>query len=289
VSLSDPTVGSLLNRYYVPVYVSNEDYEPNGTASTFEKTELRRIFNEGYAAKMSVGSVHVYVINPEGHLIDSMHVAEAAQAPKLIGMLERNAKKLGTPAGEPVLKPASPAPPKTEMNALLLHLTARYLERKGNDFVPIESSSGDWTALPSEDWITLKPEAWAKLLPVDAPRVGMTWEVEKEVAASLLTHFYPPTENWDLHTNRMDEQALRATVDEVKNGVAEIRLTGRLKMKHSFYHKEDANFAQANVLGYLQVETGKRRIRSLRMVTEQASYGDDRRQLPYGVAVESRQ
>ena len=49
----------------MPVYLSNEDYAPKGAATPEEKRELRRIFSEGYAAKMSVGTVHVYILSPD--------------------------------------------------------------------------------------------------------------------------------------------------------------------------------------------------------------------------------
>src|SRR5262249_4023645 len=161
-------------------------------------------------AKMSVGTVHVYVLNPEGHLIDSMHVAQAAQASNLIAMLERDVQKLGTPAGGPVIKPSAPSPPQAEPNTLRLHLIAPYRERKGDDYALIETISGDWSALPSEDWIVLKPEQWTKLLPTADPKMGTIWDVEKGVVTTLLLHFYPPTENSDLNTNRLDEQMLKA-------------------------------------------------------------------------------
>ena len=91
VSLSNNRVISLLNGSYVPVFVSNEDYAEHGSATPQEKTELRCIFREGYAAHLSVGTVHAYLLDPAGHLRDSLHTADAAIPEKLIAMLERNA------------------------------------------------------------------------------------------------------------------------------------------------------------------------------------------------------
>src|SRR5580765_7646930 len=94
--LSNTKVISLLNSYFVPVYTANEDYSAKGSAPPEEKAERNRIFQEGYTAKWSVGTVHVYLLNPEGHLMDSMHVAEAAKATSLIAMLEKAISALKT-------------------------------------------------------------------------------------------------------------------------------------------------------------------------------------------------
>jgi hypothetical protein len=286
VSLSNPQVISLLNRYYVPVYVSNEDYQQKGSALPDEKAALRVIFSEGYQAKMSVGTVHVYVLNPDGHLLESMHVAQASRAENLTAMLERSVQKLGTPAGEPIVKPASQSTPKVEADSLLLRLVARYLNRKGNDYTLVEATGGDWSALPSEDWIVLKPSQWAKLLPAHEPKIGDIWRIDRDIASTLLTHFYPPTENWDLSTNRFDRLSLKATALSQQGNRVRARLEGDLRMKHPFYHKDDDNFAQATVIGYMEFDAKKHRVLSLKMVTDQASYGG-KNLMPYGVAVRS--
>jgi hypothetical protein len=77
--LSNTKVIELLNGYFVPVYAVNEDYATKGSAPLEEKAERDRIFQEGHALKLSVGSVHVYVLRPDGRLLDSMHVATATR------------------------------------------------------------------------------------------------------------------------------------------------------------------------------------------------------------------
>jgi hypothetical protein len=311
VSLSDTRAIQLLNRHFIPVYLSNEDYAPTGAAPPAEKAELQRIHREGHAAGLSVGTVHVYLLAPDGRLIDSMHTAQAAQTDLLIGLLERTRRKLGTPAGDPVVKPAPPSPPHAQPDELRLHLTARYLERRGDTLTLTgqdESAGGNWNALPSEDWIMLPRARWTALLPPgswkpssaqrrrlrgDPTRlgagVGQSWEIERDLASALLTHFYPPTENWDLSTHRIDHQSLKATVVSIEPGRALARIEGSLRMKHPFYHKDDPNFVEATIVGYMEYEPGGRRIHSLRLVTDQATYhrpgGAD---LPFGVAVTTR-
>jgi hypothetical protein len=288
---------SLLNHHFVPVFARNGDYRPSqgqAAAPADERAEYLRIYHEANKAKLSTGTVHAYVLDPGGHPIDSLHVAEAAKPERMIAMLQRAVTKLKIAAGEPLVKPCCQSQaPKAAPGSLVLHLTARYLERKGKDLVrmqPVlgEERSGQWGSLPSEDWIVLTPANLAKLLPGRKVAVGDFWDWDKEMGARLLTHFYPPTENTDDRKNRIDEQVLRARVVSVGKGVVRARLEGRLKMKHPFYHRDTDEFVDATLVGFLEFEPGRPVVRSLQLVTEDASYGAGKgRRLPFGVAVQS--
>jgi hypothetical protein len=263
--LSNTNVIALLNRCFVPVYLSNEDYRKAGPASPEERKELQRIFNEGYAAKLSVGTVHVYVVAPDGHLFDSMHVAAAARTDKLLAMLERAVQKLGPTPGPPVIQPGKQSqPPKHEPDALVLHLTAR-----GNN-------QGSWREFPGENWILMNRADWTKLLPGET-KVGSSWEIESGVAAKLLTHFHPQTEDpYDKDRNRIDQRSLKATVISVQGGAARARLEGNLRMKRTFYPgKEDDKFVDATVIGYLDFDTGRNQTPTVWLVTDVATYGKE--------------
>src|SRR5712664_4190893 len=88
--LSDAKVIALLNRAFVCVYTVNEDYVgKDATAPAEERKELQRIHQEGYKKKLSVGTVHAYVLTPDGHTHDSLHVASAAKPETTLAMLER--------------------------------------------------------------------------------------------------------------------------------------------------------------------------------------------------------
>ncbi len=293
MSLSDERVITLLERYYVPVFTSNEDYEPGtGSVPAEERAALDRIRREGYAAKLSVGSVHAYFLAPDGRLLDTMHVATMTPD-ALAAKLEKLAAELGTVAGPPpaALRPGlPPVPPGT----LRLHLTARYLERRDGKLVPVENAGGDWSALPGEDWIVpsaAEQAAW--LPPVAMTRgggVGDSWAVPPGVAWPLLTRFYPPTENNDLSKNREEVATLTATLAPDRPAARSTgrlaRLEGWYRLGHPFYHKEDGKVATARVIGYLSFDPARRRFLSLQMVTEGAEYGvPGQRGLPFGVAV----
>ena len=264
--LADADVIACLNRYYVPVYVSNEDYDKNGTAPALEKAERNRIWSDAAKAGRPSGTVHVYLLDGDGQFLDSMHVAEASAPGKLLALLKAAADDRKILGGKPVVTPTCQSTrPDCADGDVVLHLTAR------------GAGKGSWREFPSENWIVLDRAAGKAFLPPDAAEEGTSWDVDKEAATKVLTYFYPQTENNDVSTNRIDEIALKATVVSVKDGVVRARLDGRLKMKHAFYpHRDDDKMVEASVVGYVDVDLGKRRIRSLRVVTDKATYSGEK-------------
>jgi hypothetical protein len=261
--LSNNKVIELLNSSFVPVYTVNEEYARNGSAPAEEKVERERIFKEGYERRWSVGTVHVYVLRPDGHLFGTLHVAEAAQVEKLLVLLEKAVTELKTASGKPVVPPAPQAQkPECDKDSIALHLVARSLDGRGA-----------WGEFPVENWIVLNPAQAKALLAPQNLAIGTTWDIDKETATTLLTHFYPATENNDVAKNKFERQSLRATVVSIDNGVARARLEGDMKMEHWFYHKPDGKFVEATVVGYLDFDTAMKEIRSLRLVTDEATYG----------------
>jgi hypothetical protein len=300
-SLSNTEVIDLLNGYFIPVNVDGTYYRHNVAVAKDEKAAFQRVFQELHLlnkknkadgkAILSVGTVHAYVLDCSGKPLRSLHVAEARPA-KVIALLKEQIAALKVPKGKPVAKPAPQSvAPRAKADALVLHLTTRYLVARGQPnarkdvddaFVPMKPAlgaekSGQWHALPSEDWIVLDKTQWRKLLTDKPVKVGASWGLDRETAAQLLVRFYPTTENNDLATNRIDEQALDATVISIKDGVVRARLEGRLKMKHTFYpRKDDKNQVEATLVGYIDFEQDRPRIRALRLVTDSATYGGPR-------------
>jgi hypothetical protein len=276
-------VVTLINRHFVPVYLSNEDLR-DGTLPPEERKEVQRINHETLKAKRSAGTVHVYILTPDGVAFDSMHVAEATKVDKLTAMLENDIERLKAPAGEPLVaaKPQSTAP-KPGPGELVLHIVARNVVKQGNDLVPTraklgETRSGNWGAYPGEDWVTLSAKEVAKLLPTGD---AASWEIDAGVAERFLTYFYPSTENNDVLKHKFEQLQLNATRVSAKDGVTRARLEGKLAMKHNFYHKEDGNSVTATLTGYLDFDA--KQVRTLRIVTDEASYA----KRPFGVALRS--
>src|SRR5262249_52798593 len=223
--LSDDKVIDLLNRYFVPVYVTNEDYT-HGDASTPEKAARTQMIREAWASDkaslLRASDAACYVLAPGGKVIDALRLPECLVTEKVTALLENAIKKLAIPEGKPLVK-ATPqsAPPTAKPSDLVLHLTARYLP-----------AGGTWKQLPAEDWIVLeRAEAVKFLAPADA-KVGDSWTVDRAVVTKVLSNFYPPSANRNPATNEVDKPAMKATVVSVKDGVVRVRLDSNLKMKH---------------------------------------------------------
>jgi tetratricopeptide (TPR) repeat protein len=202
----------LLNAYFVPVYVDGTYLQAHADTEADELAAYREMFTALHRAngerqqsdqpQLSTGTVHAYVFAADGRALDSRHVAHAGPA-SVIEMLEKAVKSLSVSAGEPIIAPHSQSPrPDCADDAVVLHLTSRYLvprnsteARQGVDgeLVPLDASrlggerSGQWSALPSEDWFVLQRDEWTRLLPKDRVAVGDTWQVDEQLAETLLT------------------------------------------------------------------------------------------------------
>jgi hypothetical protein len=269
---SSPAVIDRLNASFVPVYAVNEDYRGDGPAPKEEKAEYQRIYRQALDRKFSAGSVHVYVLDPKGEVIGTRHVADAAKTKELIAFLDEMTARLGTKPGKPLVEPKpQSAPPDHPKGSLVLHLAARGL-----------GGGGSWDGT-AENWVVYSPDEVKKLLPPGKAEVGTTWEPDAKLVARLLVHVYPVTENNDPKKNEVREQALRGKVVAVAGGVAVARLDGRLVMRHDFYHKPDGKVVETGLVGYVEFEPAAGAVRSVRLVTDGATYGGGK----FGVAVRS--
>jgi len=289
--LSNDQVIRLLNSQFVPVFISNEDYQDAGPAPADEREALERIGRETLLAQLPFGTVHAYILAPDGRVSDAMHVDQAAKVERTLAMLEHAVARFKPKAGEPVVKrvPAARAP-RTPEHGLVLHLVARYLRKQGDELATLideaglgQTNNSSWQAYPAENWIVWEHDDVQKLLPRSDVRVGQTWQLDRDVLARVLIHCYPSTECNDPARNRIERQELQATVVSINEGVARARLVGRLRMKHHFYPgQEDDNFVEASLLGYLDYDNTTRRIRELRLVTDEGMYAG----APFGAAVQ---
>ena len=254
MSFNDSRVVAALNGLSVPVYLSND------TLEGAEKITLQKIHQEGLAKKLSVGTVHCFLLAPDGALIDTIHVAHASPQ-KILEIVEKGAKDLGIRSGKTLVPPAPLNLPPLPKNGLRLHVVARYLERKPDGSLGIVTGAGgNWSALPGEDWPLFDAMATRALLAGD-----------RSVAEKLVTHFYPPTENNDLSKNLIE--ALEWKVKKLPDGV--VQLSGNLTLKHPFYSRDDSRRVSASFMGYV-------RGRRFELVTTQARYEN----LPFAVAVQ---
>jgi hypothetical protein len=273
----------LLNSSFVPVYISNEDYD--GTIATVPPDEaraLQRIYHDALKEKRSAGSVCVYLQAPDGKGLSSQTVAGACEPGRLLKMLEDAVARVRPRAGPPLVKPAPQSvAPKRDPDRVLVHLVSRYDHR------------GSWAEFPAENWVQLAKADWTQWLPTDAPRPGQTWDVPKKAAAPLLTYFFPQTEVCNFaqlteedgpYHHRLEVLKLTARVLSVEGDTVRVRLEGGVRVKHRFYPgRDDPNEAVASLLGYFDFDAAKATIKSLRLVTDRATYAGQ----GYGVAARS--
>jgi hypothetical protein len=309
-SLSNPRVINLLNRYFIPVNVDGTFLKESPGSPAAEKVALAGVFQgfhqlnkqsrDSGNPELSIGTVHLYVLTPEGKPLDSMHVARA-KPETVVAMLEKAIRTLNSPEGKPLIAPAAQAPrPEAGPDTLVLHLVARYLVPRNqpnarsdikDDFVPLQPALGEersdgWFGVPSEDWIVLEKEQWAKLLPAASVAVGESWEIDRETARELLVRFYPTTENNELSTNRIDRLSLKATLMSRDKTAYRARIDGELRMKHAFYpNRDDDNFVEAKVAGFIDFDPAGSRVPTLRLIADPARYST--RPDRFGAALDS--
>ena len=73
--------------------------------------------------------------------------------------------------------------------------------------------------------------------------------------------------------NVFAKRSLKGTIVSVDKGVTRARLSGEMKMEHSFYHKPDGKTVEATVIGFIDFVPGKGEVSSLQLVTNEATYG----------------
>jgi hypothetical protein len=289
----------LLNDYFIPASLSNEDYNQGGAAPPAEKALREQIARETrdnlHMPSAEAPDVAGYILGPDGRVLSTLRLPDLADTAKMFDWLSSARSQLKTVKGAALFKPQSrSAPPRAGADDLVLHLTTRYLSARA--FPSGEGAEFDrWNAMignrlragslvPTDDWIVLTKAQWSHLLPPGNTKLGDTWTIDADTAKAFLKHFGPATTNIDLARRRFDDLELKATLVAVKDGVAQARLEGKFKMWYPFIHYVDDNyFVEATLIGYLDYDPAKRRISALRLVTDTASYlGQD-----FGAALRS--
>ncbi|OAI42293.1 hypothetical protein AYO40_00175 [Planctomycetaceae bacterium SCGC AG-212-D15] len=254
-SLADERIIALVNHSFVPVLASNSDESARGGRT--------RIYHAAFNAGLHPSDECIYLLAPDGKVTEVISIKAAKKVDTLVEKLEQTVASLKTAGGDPLVAPhalsvAPPVPP----GGLVLHLVARVDHHKA------------WSEFPGENWIVLSNGQVERLIDPQAARPGDTWTIDPDISAGLLTHFYPQTENNDLATNRLDRQSLKATVVSIHGDRCEARIEGELRMKHAFYNtRPDDNFVDATLVGVLDFDPATRHVRSLRLITEGATYG----------------
>jgi RNA polymerase sigma factor (sigma-70 family) len=284
-SLADGRVISLLNRSFVPVYLSNEDLEPSGGAHPEDRAEVTRIYHEALEKKMPAGMAAVYTVAPDGRVLGCLVVPRAHETAPMLALLEQACREAKDSQGAPLIKPALQSkPPPHSPGDLVLHVVARYVDASGAP----ERQRGSWHEVPAENWLVLESKTAAQLLPGGEVEPGSAWTLGPEIAKRILVHCYPATEDPirdDSARSRIRGAVLRARVVSIRGKLVRARLEGAIHMSRLFNKTHPEHHMMpidAAVSGYLDFEASGH-ILSLKLVTDQATCGGS----PFAVAVQS--
>jgi RNA polymerase sigma factor (sigma-70 family) len=273
--LNDDRVIALLNRAFIPVALSNEDFIGRGGAGASERT---RIYHEAIASKLPAGDGAVYVVAPDGKVLGS----DMVPGTQVLALLERTKRQEGVP----VLKPGPPSmPPARKVDDLVLHLVARYVDKNGAP----EKTRSTYHEIPGENWIVLGKGDWSRLLPAQT-EIETEWTPASDVARRILTRFYPVTEDVlrdDADRSKVERVSLKGQVVSIRDGVVRARLDGQIRMTryfHAFHPPEHRpEVVSAEISGFMDFEPSGR-ILSLKLTTDRGTYGP----APFAVALQSK-
>ncbi len=261
-SLSDERVIALLTKYFVPAWVSRDDYQldPRGKD---EQTELDRIDRERHRRGLEGGTVCVFVLDPEGSVLATQRVQNAYKPEKLLPFLEKIiADKKLTPRDAEAIRSSTARPsavgPKTK-DGLLVHVWTRCDQAGTNRGV-----SHDRVELTSAEWKAFVPA-------VDAP-TGKTWTIPEAVAHKLFQYCYPPGPIWRVKDCKVLRGVLNASLISVSAGEARIKLEGEMELSFPNTGKPTDGRITARFVGVAHAELSKQTLTSLALVSEQADY-----------------
>jgi hypothetical protein len=95
------------------------------------------------------------------------------------------------------------------------------------------------------------------------------------VALKLAEWVYPQNEEkTQANRSRVDVAAFRMTVLALEGGLARARIDGKVRLKHTFYPGgQSEDFADSELLGFVDFDVAQRTVQRLRMATTKATYG----------------
>jgi hypothetical protein len=260
-SLSDPRVLELLTKYYVPVWLSRDDYQRE-KRSRDEQAELSRLDAERAKRKMEGGTVCVFLVAPNGDVLATQRVLLAYQAETLIPFLKKTIADLKVEPRDPEairtsIAEATEAKPKTKTkDGRFVHIWTRV--DNGNDNRGL-----------SNDRVELTAEELKAFLPPAAAQPGASWTIPQEIAGKLFQYGYPPGPYWDVKECKVKRAMLTATLASASEKEAYLDLSGAMEL--SFPDgKPTQGRITARFVGMARVDRDKRTLTTLGLVSEQA-------------------
>jgi hypothetical protein len=285
-SLSDPEVIGFVAQYFVPLDLGTRSRSKPATAA--ESAERLRIFQAAEKAGLEAGTVCIYVLAPDGAVLESLMVHQAVEKRKLLPVLKRALEKCPVqPRSREAIaasRMASPGLPQlADRDGLRLRVLTRFLAEDNG------GTAENWAELSAADRAAFAPPAGAKQ--------WQSWDIPAAVANKLYVHCFPPVSDFSSQTSEVRTANLKATLIGVRPGLAQLEFGGSLDMLH-----REANNAlppsgvALKIVGVGTYDTARKQLLSLHLISTQATYlmrwgkleapVEDPR--PFLVAVESR-
>jgi hypothetical protein len=261
-SLSDERVIALLSKYFVPAWVSRDDYQLD-PRSKAEQAELERIDAERHKRGLEGGTVCVFVLNPDGGVLATQRVQLAYKPENLVPFLEKIiADKRLTPRDAEAIRASAARPPaikpRTE-GGLLVHIWTRCDQAGSNRGV-------------SHDRVELTAAEWKAFVPAADVRPGKSWTIPDKVAHKLFQYCYPPGPIWKVNDCKVLKGTLKATLVAASAQEARINLQGEMELSFPNTGKPTDGRITARLVGVAHAEVKKQALTSLALISEQAEY-----------------
>ena len=250
-----------LNKFYVPVFVSNEDYQAGKFGEENHKL-LFSVWDQAKKKKLPMGTVHAYLLTPDGKIYNSMHVMHAARLDVFFRFITSAIGGMKTAGGETLVQPAPTfVPPSVEDDEILLHAASQY---------------GNRSHLAAEDWIVLSKEEWTQFVPPEKTDSDGAWSISEEVAQKIMIHLYPYAADWnnDLEQITRAEIKLYPLTAETSETKATYSVKGIVQMTRNRQAGRLPEPVSAQLLGLVTVQSDAKEVKpKFVLSTGDAFYG----------------
>jgi hypothetical protein len=280
-SLSDERIIGLVQRYFVPVWISRDRYQL-GPADRAEQEALAQVDRSRKSQGLIGGAVCVYLLRTDGSVGATMPVQQAIYPDKLLALLQafvaRERVQPRDPADIEAGKAALPAVPRPRTEGgRLLNVWTRFDDRGTN-----RGLSSDRVELTAAEWKAFVPEGNAE--------AGSSWQLPAAVVDKVLQYAYPPLPHWKASESKIVNRSLTATVVSVDARETVVRIEGQLEMLYPYTGKPRDGRVTARLAGVVRVDPARQTINTLALASEEAEYvrywNDERKPSTMRIAVE---
>ena len=253
-SLSDARIIRLVSDYFVPVWVSRDDYQLPA-AGKDDKALLRKIDDSRHAKKFEGGTVCVYIAAPDGAVLATLPVQRAHKPELLKPFLDRIVREQ---KAKPRSRPQVAAEKAEPANGRTFVVRTRF------DDTPVNRGT-------SRDRIELTPEEMATFAPGKA-EVGTRWKIDAAVAEKLLRYAYPPLPHWDAKLARVDRAGLTARVVSAAGGEATLWIEGDLELTFPVLRTPNDGKVTAKVAATARVDVLTGELKAFTLASREGRY-----------------